>query len=436
MATTPAPLGSISDAIDNAVSQVDSQMSAESNDAAIQDTAPVEGEQPVADETATETPAEGQAEGEAGDQPAEQPADQQPELEDEFDVAPDKKSPDEKTYFYRAAKAQRLMAAHDFKQRIDEVIPGATVDDVKSHYERSVAAQQMLDDFQGGDPDAFNRWMDFHVGQNANPTSVALLAEGVLSRLPQSYPQIYQRMETQVLQSRIEGMYRKAVESGNEELLHLAQHLDMNVNGRYRKQEEVAQRSNPLDEQRQQFEQERKQFFAERQREAQARANQFVQETDRMAEQAINEEIEAALAPVAGAFKDKPQWRFMTRELQDKVTEARKANPTWDRQYQSLRQRVLQQPSDEARRQAVDQLRTFARRAIAQNRKAVIDSVTQGVLQASSSATQKTKAAVAQREPAGGGTPVNRSSSVVAQARAIREKGGSSADILKSTLGW
>lgn len=436
MATTPAPLGSISDAIDNAAAQVEAQMSA---DAATTDTQ-TEGavdEQPSADETQTQTPSEGSEDGAAeGDSP--KPADgepEQPALEDEFDVQPDKISPDQKTYFYRAAKAQRLMAAQDFQRRVDEVIPGASIEQLEQHYKRSVGAQQMLDDFNSGDPDAMQRWMDFHVNSNTSPQAIAYMTESLLERLPQINRSIYQRVESQVVNNQLERMYRKAMETGNEELLHLAQHLDNHLNGKWRKAEEL-QRRDPFQEERARFEQERQQFHAERAAEARRNADRIVQETDGRVETAIGEEIEAALAPVAASFKDKPQWRFMFRELQDKVAEARRANPTWARQYENLRQRVRQQPTDEARQQLVDTMRTFAKRVVSQSRKAVIDSVTQGVLQASAAANQKSQAAAARREPAGGGAPVNRSASVVAQAREIRAKGGSSADILKATLGW
>lgn len=436
MATTPAPLGSISDAIDSAAAQVDSQMSADAatQDSSIEsavDTAPAE-------ETQTEAPEAGQDPEQAASAEGDQPAatePEQPSLEDELDVQPDRIDEKAKQYFFRQSKAQRLMAAHDFQRRVDEMIPGASVEQLEQHYKRSVGAQQMLDDFNSGDPDSMQRWMDFHVNRDTNPQTVAYMTESLLQRLPQVNPSIYQRVQSQVVNSQLEGMYRKAMETGNEELLHLAQHLDNHLNGKWRKAEEL-QRRDPFQEERQRFEQERQQFHAERQAEARRNADRIVQETDGRAESAIGEEIEAALGPVAAAFKDKPQWRFMVRELQDKVSEARKANPTWNRQYENLRQRVRQQPTDEARQQLVDTMRTFAKRVVTQSRKAVIDSVTQGVLQASETATKKSQAAAARREPAGGGAPVNRSANVVAQAREIRAKGGNSADILKATLGW
>lgn len=436
MATTPAPLGSISDAIDNAAAQVDAQMAAnDTTDVTATDTA-LEGagdERPITDETQPPAEAETAEAPEDGKPAVEDPA--KAELEDEFDVQPDKVSPDQKTYFYRAAKAQRLMAAQDFQRRVDEVLPGASVEQIQQHYQRSVGAQQMLDDFNSGDPDSMQRWMDFHVNRDTNPQSVALLTEGLISRLPQVNPKIYERVEGSVINGRLQAMYQKAMETGNEELLHLAQHLDNHLNGKWRKAEEL-QRRDPFQEDRQKFETERQQYYAERQAEARRNADRIVQETDGKAESAIGEEIEAALSPVATAYKDKPQWRFMVRELQDKVNEARKANPTWNRQYENLRQRVRQQPSDEARQQLVDTMRTFAKRVIAQSRKGVIDEVTQNVLQASAAATQKSQAAAARREPSGGGAPVNRSADVVARAREIRAKGGSSQEILHATLGW
>lgn len=435
MATTPAPLGSISDAIDNAFSQVDSQMSApENTDAPTLDTTPegVGDEAPAAEATQTEAPVEGQEDG-AQDAAAapEQPA----ELEDEFDVQPDRVDEKEKQYFYRAAKAQRLMAAHDFQKRVEDLIPGASVEQIEQHYKRSVGAQQMLDDFNSGDPSSMQRWMDFHITRDTNPQSVALLTEGLMERLPTVNPQIYSRVASHVIGGKLDEMYAKALETGNEELLHLAQHLDNHLNGKWRKAEEL-QRRDPMQDSRAQFEREREQFYAERRAEAQRNAERIVQETDSRADAAVNEEIEAALAPVASAFKDKPQWRFMVRDLQDKVTEAKRANPTWARQYDNLRQRVKQQPSDEARRQLVDTMRTFAKRVVAQHRKSVIDAVSAGVLQASATATQKSQAAAARREPAGGGTPVNRSASLVTHAREMRLKGASAADILKTIPGW
>jgi hypothetical protein len=376
-----------------------------------------------------ETPGEGTTEAKPESTPA---APRQPEqpagIEDDFDIKPDRV--EGKQYFFREQKAKQLLAHADFVRALDSMIPGATVELIQQHYMRSLGSQQMLDDFSSGNPEQIGRWLDFHISPQTNPNSVALVAEGLMQRLPQVAPQVYSHIRSQVIGGQIQDLYERAATTRDEQLLLLAQNLDFHLTGKFKTADDLRQRD-PFQSERERFEQERRQFYAERAQEHQSWLDLQMSQADEQALAAQTEEIEAALAPVAQQFKGKPQWGYMVHELTQKVEDAKKSNPGWMREYELIRQRAKRAPSAESKKAMADMMRTFVKRAVAPHRKGVIDAVAQPILNASAQATTNAQQQAAARpEPGGTNRVVNPTTDLAARAKELRAKGGTVEDIM------
>lgn len=417
---TPALASGIDSAIDNALSPLDTPPEPEAEAAPQGNPETQPAAEPEAEPDATqETELEAQPESET-------PPAAEPETDPYEEVKPDKVSDGGKTWHFRETKARSLLAAQDFQRKVQEIIPGASLDSIKEAYGKAVAADEMVEDFDSGDPERVTKFANFFFDQQANPRSVLALVEQLPKRLASSHPQAYQALEKDVLDRTIHRMYDEAARSGDEQLLALAQHLHHRHSGTFYKKEQLEANRDPMLAERQQFDAERKQFYAEKQREMQARLDQRRQEIDALEQSVVTEEIEKALAPVAAQYKDKPAWRHMVRDLMESVENSRKANAPWDRQFGNIKSRALRDFSAESREPVAAMLRQFVVPVIAKQRKAVIDSQTSAVLSASAAAHQKQQAVAARKEAPGSSMPVPRDgvAQKLKQAKSLDEAWG------------
>jgi len=373
------------------------------------DAAPIEGEQPPADETVVE----------------------EPELDDPFDGKPDKISDDQKQYFYRAGKAKAMMAALDFQRQLDSVMPGATLQDLETHYRRSVNATQMIEDFHSEDPQTFGRWMDFQLNpESTSPQSVAMLADGLLERLPQHFPQVFDRVRSNVMGGEINRLYDKAARTGDEGLMKLAQNLDFTVNGTFKQAQDVG-RQDPLAEREAAIAKREQEFQNRFKQDRQTQIEQFMQGTDIAQNDAVASEIESLLTkdangnPIAhmANMKGTPDWDYLRHQIDQKVAEARKASPNWSREYGLLRARATQNPSAESRQAVVDKMRSLVSSVVRANRKGWISQLSTKTLSASAQAQAKAQAGAIKREPSGGGKAVNPTGTLAQRAKQIVASG-------------
>lgn len=369
----------------------------------------VEDEQPVIEDEAPE----GQDEAEAEPEPL--------DLEDPNDVQPDLVK--DKQYHFREAKAKRLLAAADTMNRIAEVIPGATPEALKGYYEASVKSEEMLADFDSGDPQRVGNFIDYWFSKEAPPAAVNTFASQFLDRLPHAAPEAFRQFQTRSNQALTQGLYEKAVSTNDDQLLLLAQNLDMRQRGSFLEKADFQQQRDPFAAERQRFEQERSAFNKEREAEAQRRLQDRVQGIQRTVDSAKTQAIEEALKPVEKQFRSQPQWKHMLRDLTEHVESALSANQPWQRQFEMARQRAANDPSGKATEQLTAMLKQFIAPVVARNRKAVIEAATGTVMQASAKAHEQGKQTAARREPASPAGPAQRLTHTQ-KLRETGEKGG------------
>ncbi len=365
-------------------------------------------EEPAAEPEAepVEEPApEPEPEPEAEEQPTAEP-EPEPEPEPTDEIQPDKVSTDGKTYFFRAAKAKALLADRQFVNDIRAKIPHATVETLEGHYEQAVEHRELLDDLNSGDPGRVARRVERFIGENSDPRIVGLFTDNVVRATAQRYPQAYQQIEGKVLATYTKSLYDAALRTNDKALLALAQNLDFKQRGKFLGETDFAQRD-PHADRLADIERRERELNERQNRERAAFVEQQMAAAKQAEEAAITEDIEKALEPVAKAFKDTPHWRHMTRDIRDAIEEAKKANPTWKRQYDIQEARVKQNPTEESKAALATMMRQFAAPVIAKNKKAVIEAHTQTVMGKAAAAHQKQQQIAAKREPTGG-SPVQR----------------------------
>lgn len=341
------------------------------------------------------------AEGQA--QPEEEPLDPADE------TTPDGESRDGKSFLVRKQKWTKMLAARDTLDRITSAVPNATPESIQGYYDQAVTFDQMVADFDSGEPERVSAFTNYWLSNEAPQAARETFASQVLERLPQAAPQVYQQFHRRSEQNLVHSMYQLALQRGDEDLLKAAQHFDYVKRGRFLEKEHLQQQQrDPLAEERQRFEQERQQFQNEQRQAAQRELQARTQQLDQTVKDLRNSEIEKALDPVKAQFKDKPQWRHMLRDLTEKVEESINANPAWQRQFALARERAIKDPSGQAAEALSTMVRNFVQPIVANNRKAVIGAATGTVITAANEAHKVAQKQAARREPAATGAPVQR----------------------------
>ncbi len=372
-------------------------------------------EEPEAEDSETEPDAEADDKADAAD-----------EDDDGEEIKPDKTSDDGKTLHFRAAKAHRLLKASKDMAAIEEAIPGANVEMLKSHYEAAVTAQQMAAHVQSGDPKRLTEAMNHYFGdaETANPAAVQQLAAHFPGFLATKNPEALKYLESQVQGVLVRQLYNRAGSTGETGHWALAQELDKLLTGNYvpmpeggkdggtsqkaadtisRRESAVAQREQNLEKQRQDTA-------------TQARADRENALGKEVAS-VIDAQIEKALAPVSKAFKGKLVWGHMKRDLDEIVNKAITANPTWKDELRSMIETAVTQPSDKAKLAVLSKVEQFAGPFIRRNLRHIVEETTGTELKRSATAHTKLKAGAQKREPPPSGKPSSRTQDLAKQFR-------------------
>lgn len=400
--SAPATIDSI---MDSAIERASADTSS-SEDTAVE--TPELSEEPVVEETPVEE------EPVVAEEVAPEPVVEEDEWE-EGEITPDKVTDNGRTLHFTKQKASRMLAAHEFHQKVQSQVPGATPEDLARHYEHSVVMNEMLSDFDSADPSRVEKVANFWFGSQSNPKSVEVMASTLMRQLPHTAPQLYQQFEQHAARSYTQALYEEAMQRGDKALLALAQNLDFKQRKAFLTEQDFAARD-PYAEERARFEKERNEFNAMKQRTAQESIQQRAQAIENDVRGFKSQEIEAGLDRVKEQFKDTPHMKHMVRDLTEKVDEAIAANPTWQRQFEIQKQRAVQDTTGKAAEDLKAMMKNFVGRVVAQHRKGVIESVTGGVLSANQTAHKQAAAQAARREPAGSQAPVQR----VAHAQKLR----------------
>lgn len=330
------------------------------------------------------------------------------ELDPADELTPDRVSDNGKTLHFSKQKAERLLAARDFQAKVAEVLPNASVEEIQKHYNRSVTASEMVDDFDSGDPARVGRWTEYWLGGQAPKQSVVAFAQVAAHVLPQAHPEAFAVIEKAALGGLAQRLYDEARQTGNEQALFLAQHLDVRTRGKFIAKENLAAQ-NPEDAERQQFYRERDQWNNERRVEMQRQQAARTTQVDQAISGVKTSVIDEALEKVAASFKDKPQWKHMHRDLVEHIDQALAGNPAFQRQVTLLKSKAVQDLSGNAQKELEAMMRQFTKQVVDKHRKGVIEAATGTVISASQKAHEVAKQTAARKEPTPTQAPVHRS---------------------------
>lgn len=383
--------------IDAAGDQTLSQLSA--SDTQTESAVPHDAEAEPAEEAAAEAaPAE----------VAEPVAEEAPKLEEEDEFAeddlsnPDRVSRDGKLHYYKPQRIAKFVESHKAMQSIRAAIPGATVESVKEMYGTTAALEQMYADYDNGDVDKFaNHWRE------ENPNSFAKLMLDAPKHLTAINPQLATRLERQYDLGVVRRLYREFQTKGDEKYLALAQHMDRVMTGKYKSAADLA-KHDPVAEEREQLQNERRAFEEQRNAEHRQQAESWVKETNNAVSSTTIGLIDKALArPELKVFDGQRQMDWMRGDLNKAIDQAMKDNPTWSRQHEALRKQAQARPSEESRKALVTHKEQFDRQVIARNLPAIIKAATGKFLGQSAATHSKMAASATRTEPANAGSPVN-----------------------------
>lgn len=399
----------------DAASAVDAAFDAVASDTS----APVEETTEQADQSAEDAPeAEAPAEAEPpAEEPAaeEPPAPPEPEPQDELEdpeIKPDHitERGGKKFYHYTEKNAHRLLAASDFKAAVMNVVPNATPEGIGHYYEKAVEYQKMMADFDIGGPEEVTSWTNYMFGQEANPESVAIVAQNLASpAFAQMHPKAYGVLRGNLLNAEIQRLYRAGMQQGQDAAFALAQNLDHAINGRFLEREDLAKQSDPYAIERQRFERERADFNRQKQESASQRLREWMEATDEAVSSGEEEEITGGLkfATDKGAYNPE-QIEFMKFTLRKAIEDAKKTRPAFMREFETAKQQARANPSGESRNRVVSMWRQFVQPIIAQHRKGVIAKVTGNVVSANAAAHQNQQQMARRVEPNATPAPAQR----------------------------
>lgn len=369
-----------------------------------------------------------------------------PELDFTDGVQPDSVSEDGKRHFYNPTKSQRLQQAAKFVQAVQNILPNATVDEIKDAVEVSHAAKHMMLRFHEGasDPAAVDEVIDAFK-MNENPQAFGMLAVRMLNHLPQIEPgaaQFIKRHYNQGLINDLKQTARQTVDqAARDQTIALIQCLQIQLSGNAKGYEPKAAilgggNADPIAIERAEVERGRREIHEFQQRQQQSAQQQVANTILNAQQQGSAAEIDAILAPVKAAYADatgnmKPEWRFIRQEFADAVDAAEQAHPEWRVKLDNLRTEAMLKRSEQSLQNFANYWRSIVRAVARPNSKAILDRWGHRSIQLNQAANDKANSAAA-NEPAPNGVASLPSSGIKIDD-AIKAKGY---DAVFKAMGW
>lgn len=223
-----------------------------------------------------------------------------------------------KTYTVRETQFNKLITSDRTLRTIEESIGEPLTQELfQNLHEAKLAEERMYTDFISGDPqrlgaatfEYFRSLADVamkngEVGHNPFAQMVLQMPE----YLRQADPQGYQAQASIYGRNIVDGLYQRAQNEGNEDLLRAAQWVDKALFNSYKKAEQLAaQKVDPLAQREAAITQREQQIQQQQQQEATKRWNGFLEATNSGVQAARSEEIDATLAPIKDAYKEFPE---------------------------------------------------------------------------------------------------------------------------------
>jgi len=345
--------------------------------------------------------------------------------------------------------------------QLEQEIPGFNVDAAKDAFTKSQAAQELLDDFHSADPTRVDDVLGFYATENphalgvmamrlpgvlqrTNPRAYGALVSGMVEGLQQSNPQLYSKIGGEAIQAKLGEIHEQAkrlVEDGHQGAQNYLNAVDAISHFMNRRPFQAGQSRQEQPQQQNGDDPRLTQMQNQLQRERSIRVNSFDGETQTAISSARDQEIDNSLASVKDHYKDRPrEWRNLVRDFKDAVEERASKTPIWARENEriqrDIRAAVLNgdlKSAKEFQKQLVLRHRQLAADVIRANRKTLIDSDTQKVLQSNATRHQQAKTSQQQRESAAPGKPLPPSANTLVE-KARKEPGG--VKDAMAAMGW
>ena len=321
-----------------------------------------------------------------GEVPAAAPAEALPDPTDlDFSegIEPDSVSEDGKRHFFKPAKSLRLQQAGKFVQALQDILPNATVEDIKNAVETSHAAEFLMQRYRQGesDPAAIDDVIDTFKS-NENPRAFGMMAVRMLTQLPQVEPfaaQFIERQYQQQLVGRLKQAAQQSVDpAARENAIALIQNLQIALSGNPKGFESrdailAAANADPLAQQRAELDRQRTEIEQFRQQQQQAATTSVVNRIEDSQKNGLYSEIDSLLTPVKSAYENTPDWKHIRQDFVDAIVAAENNHPEWRVKLDNLRNEVMLNPSEQNFNNFTNYWRSIVRAVARPNSKAILE---------------------------------------------------------------
>jgi hypothetical protein len=275
---------------------------------------------------------------------------------------PDSVDADGRRHFYTKAKSERMQAAVHLVKELQTVMPILTPETVKERIEKANAADYLMTAYQeaGRNPAAIQDVLSVFEGESPEERQAfGHLVLGGLAKLRQVNPealQVVHNVHNQMVVDNLRDRARNIVDPGlRQEAIALALRFEEAITGHWTPSEQWMggnQRVDPLQVERQRFENE-KRAFQEQQRQAQLSASQqWEQRVVHGLNNVLSDVVNEYLPPAK--FEKNPYYEDMKRSLVDEIVKTEQANPAWGEQAALYHRQALLNPNEQNLRQAAN----------------------------------------------------------------------------------
>jgi len=285
--------------------------------------------------------------------------------------APYQLSEDGNSYIVPKAEIATFNGMKEYATQVQNYFP--TAQDAKFAADEQSDWRLLRSDFVAGGDQQIDQIIGYFMGNNAQDLNEKFQYQNSFARMAEKLPQalkalsdpnrptfgkdVYSKIESSILNDRIEEAYQKAINEGDlnnpdDELLKVAQYLDWSVNGKFRTNDQTLQQQyrvqglKPVDKREQEAQQlsQREQQIQKQAKDLQDRDfegwNKQVLDGQKWAQ--FDAEIDKILAPVKDKY-DPEIFSAVRRQTRDKVIDAIKQDALFARNHSSDRAMIESQ---------------------------------------------------------------------------------------------
>ena len=327
-------------------------------------------------------------------------------------------------YVFDKAAAEKIHSGYQTMRTLMEKtgLEALTPEAVEGIAKNSRGLIELTQDLNSGNPDWQASAMAYMLGQTAKQKSqltpeawsrqVQQTAGAIVAAAQHSHPEVeaalYNRYYPEVTNNIIENLYLEAMKLGGiattegKRAVAVAQHLDNQVNGQYRKSEALARpMPDPVELRARDVESREAAIRQREEADSQRQWEDYTQGISQDRNAALDASISESLASVEKAMSAFPeQWKSVKVRLRADAIAAVRSDPAWESTFSTLVERARNAASNEIR----VQIRTQLKQAFQQKVRAAIQRIAPPIINeasrviASGSQQKHDRAAAAQKQ--------------------------------------